>query len=108
MIPALPARPVDLRLRILKRYAPIPNDTRLQADFQPAKQTLPLHGATIQLPSIGHPDPQLFHGGSHGIILAFQRHLMGAPLSMVLELRRAMDGPVPQGTQAGEAQRPWV
>lgn len=91
MIPPLP-RPISLQPRILN-WKHILEDPRLD-------HTLP-----EQLPAVPSSSPQLFTGMVHRLPLPLQLELVRAAPVRLVQLPRAVDGPVAQEPGATEAQR---
>jgi len=103
MIPTIPRRRICLSPRVLYRQPSLSALLRIQATVVPLLN----HRLPIESASIPTPHPQLLARISHTEVLALEFQVRRSPQLMLVELPRAVDGPVAQGSQSRETQRAW-
>lgn len=107
LIPPLPPRPLRLHPRILHRHPPLPpllHPLPLSLPHHPAPNTLLHHRLPKQaVPHRPAMHPQLLARRAHAVVLAFELELGAAPELGLVQLPGAVDGPVAEGAEAGEA-----
>jgi len=108
MIPTLPPRPLRLHPRILNRN-PLPNAFLPHGRPKQPALILPLSSQPIQRthPILSH-QPQFLTRIAHGPELPLQLQLGGLALLAFEQHPGAVDGPVAEVAETGEAEGTWA
>lgn len=100
MVPALLARIVRLRPRVLDRHA-LPHIVLHHRRTVQAARRL---GGLTAYHAILVEQAQSLAGAAHAVVLALEVELLRVARLGLVQLPGAMDGPVTEGAEAGEAQ----